>query len=170
MPSAQWMTLGCYGKIMVDHAVKPHETVLVLNPSCHDPSPTMSLPGFLRLFLCQGPCLNTLILLAACLQILTWAIPDLFVAGLSLICHILPLLFPWPSSHTHSLAIFLTSPIYLPRSPPSKIWVSVLDPWSSRFLWEAKDTYLICCSLSAPSSSLPVPPNKRYLSISNQSF
>lgn len=169
MPSAQWMALGCYRKLVSDHAVKPPKKVLLLNPSCHVPSPTMSIPGLQRLFLSQYPCLNTLFPPDPLFQILPWT-TGLFVLGPSLICYIMPLLIPGCNFTYALLGHFPDCPLYFPRILSSKIWVSVLNFWSSSFFWKEKDTHLIFSCLSAPYSSLLFPPNKRYFSISKQSF
>lgn len=120
MPSAQWMALGCYRKLVSDHAVKPPKKVLLLNPSCHVPSPTMSIPGLQRLFLSQYPCLNTLFpqipgsKYSLGQQVYLFWVPPWSAT----LC---PYSFPSATSHTQSLDIFLiahyTFPgFYLPKS------------------------------------------------------
>lgn len=137
MPPAQWMTLGCYGKVVSDHAVKPHTKIFLLNPSCHVPSTRLSIPRLEKLFLSQYPCLNILRPQDAWLQMLPWT-TGLFVLGPSLICHIKPLLIPGSSfTYTH-LGHFPDCPIYLPRIPSSKIWVSLINFWSSSFSGKKK--------------------------------
>lgn len=124
----------------------------------------LSIPGLQRLFLCQCPCLNALLPPDARLQILHWT-TGVFVLGPSLICHIMSLLISGSNFTYTLLGHFPDCPIYLPRILSSKICVSVLKFWSSSFFWNEKDTYFIFCNLSASSSSLPFPPNKRYFSI-----
>lgn len=57
------------------------------------------------------------------------------------------------SHHSH----FPASPMHLPRTPHSKIWVSVLNSWSNRVK-----------QVSFPNP--PAPPHKSYLSISKKTF
>lgn len=115
--------------------------MFLLNLSCHRPSPMMSIPGLQRLYLSQHPCLNTLLHLDARLQILLW-ITGLFVLGSSLMCHIMPLLTSGSNFTYTLLGHFPDCPIYLPRIPSSKIWVSLLNFWSSRFFSRKKKTHI----------------------------
>lgn len=120
------MTLACYGKVVSDHAVKPHTKIFLLNPSYHVPSTRLSIPRLERLFLSQYPCLNILHPQDAWLQMLPWT-TGLFVLGPSLIRHIMPLPIPGSNFTYTLLRHFPDCPIYLPRIPSSKIWVSLLN-------------------------------------------
>lgn len=106
-------------------------------------SDMLSIPGIQRLFLPQYPCLYTLLPLDAWLQILPWMTglfvltwPDLTCPDLT--CHIMPLVISG-SNFTYSLlGYFPGCSIYLPRILSSKIWVSVLNFWSSRSFGKKK--------------------------------